>query len=139
MRNIVRRVWKGEAEWLWAILFVPLGFFSWLYRICLLVRESLFGAGILRVETAVIPVISVGNITLGGTGKTPVVEMLSQRLKGEGFSPGIVTRGYKRKREGIFAVDAKRDDPASVGDEPLILARRTGMPVIVGKKRMNAV
>ncbi len=122
-----------------ALLFLPLGFLSWIYRVCLLLRESLFRAGLLRVEKAAIPVVSVGNITVGGTGKTPVVELLSRRLRERGFNPGIVTLGYKRKREGVFGVDAKKDDAASVGDEALMLARRTGLPVIVGKKRIEAV
>jgi len=122
-----------------AVLFLPLGFLSWIYRICLSVRESLFKTGMLRVEKAGIPVVSVGNITVGGTGKTPVVELLSRRLKEQGFRPGIVTLGYKRKREGVFGVNAKKDDAVSVGDEALMLARRTGLPVIVGKKRMQAV
>ena len=139
MGNIILRVWRGEAEFLRAVLFLPLGFLSWIYRICLSVRESLFKTGMLRVEKAGIPVVSVGNITVGGTGKTPVVELLSRRLKEQGFHPGIVTRGYKRKREGVFGVNAKKDDAASVGDEALMLARRTGLPVIVGKKRMQAV
>ena len=139
MGNIILRVWKGEAEFLRALLFLPLGFLSWIYRICLAVRESLFKAGLLRVEKAPIPVVSVGNITVGGTGKTPVVELLSRRLREKGFSPGIVTRGYKRKRGGVFGVNAKKDDAASVGDEALMLARKTGLPVIVGKKRMQAI
>jgi tetraacyldisaccharide 4'-kinase len=139
MGNIILRVWRGEAKVLRAILFLPLGFLSCIYRICLLVRESLFKAGVLRVEKAGIPVVSVGNITVGGTGKTPVVELLSRRLKEQGFSPGIVTRGYRRKRGGVFGVSAKEDDAVSVGDEALMLARRTGLPVIVGKKRMQAV
>jgi tetraacyldisaccharide 4'-kinase len=139
MGNIILRVWRGEAEFLRALLFLPLGFLSWIYRICLTVRESLFKAGLLRVEKAPIPVVSVGNITVGGTGKTPAVELLSRRLKEQGFSPGIVTLGYKRKREGVFGVNAKKDDATSVGDEALMLARKTGLPVIVGKKRMQAV
>ena len=122
-----------------ALLYLPLIFLSWIYRICLGVRESLFRAGLLRVEKAAIPVVSVGNITVGGTGKTPVVELLSRKLKEQGFSPGIVTLGYKRKREGVFGVNARKDDAASVGDEALMLAKRTGLPVIVGKKRLQAV
>ena len=139
MGNIILRVWRGEAEFLRALLYLPLIFLSWIYRICLGVRESLFRAGLLRVEKAAIPVVSVGNITVGGTGKTPVVELLARRLKEQGFTPGIVTLGYKRKREGVFGVNAKKDDPASVGDEALMLARKTGLPVIVGKKRVRAV
>src|SRR5512136_964415 len=117
MGNIILRVWRGEAKCLRAVLFLPLGFFSWIYRICLLVRESLFMAGLLKVQEAAIPVVSVGNITVGGTGKTPVVELLSRRLKEQGFRPGIVTLGYKRKREGVFGVNAKKDNAAGVGDE----------------------
>ena len=121
------------------VLFLPLGFLSLIYRLCLAVREYLFKVGLLKVEMAAIPVVSVGNITVGGTGKTPVVELLSRRLKEQGFSPGIVTLGYKRKRDGVFGVNAKKDDAASVGDEALMLARKTGLPVIVGKKRMQAI
>ena len=139
MDNLILRVWRGEARVLRAILFIPLGFLSWIYRTCLAVRESLFRTGLLSVEKAAIPVVSVGNITVGGTGKTPVVELLSRRLKEEGFSPGIVTLGYRRRRAGVFSVNAREDDAASVGDEALMLARKTGLPVIVGKKRIEAV
>ncbi len=139
MGNIILRVWRGEAGVLKAVLFLPLAFLSWIYRICLWVRESLYKAGVLRVDRAGIPVVSVGNITVGGTGKTPVVELLSRRLKERGFNPGIVTRGYRRTRDGVFSVDSKKDDAASVGDEALMLARRTGLPVIVGKRRIQAV
>ncbi len=86
-----------------------------------------------------IPVVSIGNITLGGTGKTPLVEWLSQRLKAEGFRPGIVLRGYKRERPGIFAVDPAKDSARSAGDEAYMLARRTRVPVIVGADRAEAI
>ncbi len=86
-----------------------------------------------------IPVISVGNISLGGTGKTPVVERISIMLKEKGFHPGIVTRGYKRKRKGVFAVDPHRDSARMAGDEAYMLARRTGLPVIVGSDRALAI
>jgi tetraacyldisaccharide 4'-kinase len=139
MGNVILRVWRGEAEFLRAILFIPLWFLSWVYRMCCAARERAYRVGLLRVDKAVIPVVSVGNITVGGTGKTPVVELLSRKLKEQGFSPGIVTRGYKRKKGGVFGVDAKRDDAASVGDEAFMLAKRTRLPVVVGKKRMQAV
>ncbi len=139
MRNIILKVWRGEAKVTRAVLFVPLGFLSLIYRVCIAAREALFSTGLLKVRRAGIPVVSVGNITLGGTGKTPVVELLSKKLKERGFHPGIVTRGYKRTKPGVFAVDAKTDDATSVGDEALMLARRTGLPVIVGKKRIDAV
>jgi tetraacyldisaccharide 4'-kinase len=133
------RVWRGEARYLRAALFLPLWFLSWVYRICLGAREYLYRAGLLRIEKASIPVVSVGNITVGGTGKTPIVELLSRKLKANGFRPGIVTRGYKRKRTGTFSVDPKRDDAASVGDEAFMLAKRTSLPVVVGTKRIEAI
>jgi tetraacyldisaccharide 4'-kinase len=139
MGNVILRVWRGEAEFLRAFLFIPLWFLSWVYRMCCATRDHAYRAGLLRVDKAVIPVVSVGNITVGGTGKTPVVELLSRRLKEQGFNPGIVTRGYKRKKDGVFGVDAKKDDAASVGDEAFMLAKQTRLPVVVGKKRMQAV
>ncbi len=91
--------------------------------------------GIARVARPSVPVISVGNLSLGGTGKTTVVERLSTELKKRGLRPGIVMLGYKKKRKGAFAVDGKTDTAESAGDEALMLARRTMLPVLVGKKR----
>jgi tetraacyldisaccharide 4'-kinase len=139
MGNVILRIWRGEAEFLRAILFLPLWLLSWVYRIGIGVREYLYKVGLCKVEEASIPVVSVGNITVGGTGKTPVVELLSRKLKEQGFSPGIVTRGYKRNKGGVFGVDARKDDAASVGDEAFMLAKRTHLPVVVGKKRIKAV
>ncbi len=120
-------------------LFLPLLVLSGLYHAALLVRESLYRAGFLKTEKAPIPVISVGNISLGGTGKTTVVERLSRELKGRGLRPGIVMRGYKKKRAGAFAVDPKKDTAESAGDEAAMLARRTMLPVMVGKRRKEGI
>jgi tetraacyldisaccharide 4'-kinase len=139
MRNTIIRVWNGEAQYMRWVLYVPLAFFSYLYQIGLYMREYMYTSGVIKVEKAVIPVISVGNITLGGTGKTPVVEKLSRRLKEEGLNPGIITRGYKRKKKGVFAVDVKNDTAENVGDEAFMLAKKTRIPVIVGKNRLAAI
>lgn len=133
------RVWNGEARVLRLLLFLPLLLLSGLYRVALAGRESLYRAGILRTERAEIPVISVGNISLGGTGKTTAVERLSRALKERGFRPGIIMRGYGKKRPGSFAVDPKRDTADSAGDEAAMLARRTMLPVLVGKKRKEGI
>jgi tetraacyldisaccharide 4'-kinase len=139
MRNTIIRVWNGEAKFIRWVLYIPLAFFSYLYQIGLYAREYMYKSGLMKTERAVIPVISVGNIALGGTGKTPVVEKLSKRLKEEGLNPGIITRGYKRKKKGIFSVDIKNDTVQNVGDEAFMLAKRTNIPVVVGKDRLAAI
>ncbi len=139
MRNAIVRVWSGEAKFMRWVLYVPLVFLSYLYRTGLLMREYMYKSGFAKTGRAIVPVISVGNITLGGTGKTPVVEKLSRLLKEEGLNPGIITRGYRRKKKGIFPVDVKRDDAQSAGDEAFMLAKKTKLPVIVGKNRLAAI
>jgi len=99
----------------------------------------MYNNGRMKMKEVPIPVISVGNITLGGTGKTPIVERLSMKLKAFGFNPGIATRGYKRKRKGTFAVDIINDTAQDVGDEAFMLAKRTKLPVLVGVDRAEAI
>ncbi|MDD3846060.1 MAG: tetraacyldisaccharide 4'-kinase [Syntrophorhabdaceae bacterium] len=139
MRDTMVRVWNGEAKVARWLLYIPLAFFSYLYQIALMAREYMYQTGIMTTQSAPIPVISVGNITLGGTGKTPVVERLSRRFKDAGFNPGIITRGYMRKKNGTFAVDIKNDSAQTAGDEAYMLAKRTRIPVIVGKDRLKAI
>jgi len=122
-----------------AFLFPLLAILSLLYRAALIARESLYRMGFVSMTRPAIPVISVGNLSLGGTGKTTVVERLSSQLKERGLKPGIVMRGYKKRRAGTFAVDTKRDNAQSAGDEATMLARRTALPVIVGKHRAQGI
>lgn len=84
-----------------------------------------------------VPVIVIGNITAGGSGKTPLTLYLAQQLAVRGWRPGIVSRGYGGSAQGVEAV---KDDSeaARVGDEPLLLARRAGCPVFVGRNRVAA-
>jgi tetraacyldisaccharide 4'-kinase len=82
-----------------------------------------------------VPVVVIGNITAGGSGKTPLVLHLVQELSRRGWRPGIVSRGYGGSMTGVEAV-AAASDPLHVGDEPLLLARRTGCPVFVGRDRV---
>lgn len=99
----------------------------------------MYKTGMIKVEEAPIPVISIGNISLGGTGKTPVVEKITSELKKTGLNPGIVTRGYKRKRKGTFSIDVNTDSAADVGDEAIMLAKKSQCPVIVGINRARAI
>ncbi len=101
-------------------------------------RRHAFRAGWLRQQHIGAPVVVVGNITVGGTGKTPVVAWIAEQLDAAGRRPAIVSRGYGgRVGAGPHMVQA--DDPAElVGDEPLLLRRRTGLPVCVGSDRAAA-
>ena len=90
-----------------------------------------------RPETLAVPVIVVGNIIVGGAGKTPLTLWLAQQLQLRGFKPGIVSRGYGGKNALPCAVTAAAD-PAEVGDEALLLARRVNVPVWVARDRVAA-
>ncbi len=101
------------------------------------VRNSLYDRGIFKTHKLARPVISIGNISVGGTGKTPFVIALGELLKQRGIAFDILSRGYLRNSTGIAVVDpnGSRDQ---FGDEPLLLARKLGVPVIVGADRYRA-
>lgn len=111
---------------------------SWLYRGVVMLRSAGYRTGLLRRRRVAAPVIVVGNITVGGTGKTPLVIWLVELLRSEGYRPGIVSRGY-RGRARHWPQQVRPDsDPEMVGDEPVVLSRRTGCPVAVGPDRVAA-
>src|SRR6476646_4112472 len=83
------------------------------------------------------PVVSVGNLSAGGSGKTPFVMMLGELLKARGIKFDVLSRGYGRKSRGVMLVDA-RGLPQKYGDEPLLIARKLQVPVIVGEDRYEA-
>lgn len=112
------------------------------YRGLLEVRDRLYGWGVLKSRRLPCPVISIGNLTLGGSGKTPAAELAVRTLHELGVSPAVVSRGYGRRSTGLRVVaDQKglRVDPYEAGDEPFLLARRLpGVPVVVGENRYEA-
>ncbi|MFO1414628.1 MAG: tetraacyldisaccharide 4'-kinase [Burkholderiales bacterium] len=114
-------------------LLLPL---SWLFRATVVLRRALYRLGIMPVQRVRAPVVIVGNLAVGGTGKTPLVGALAQALAARGFRPGIVSRGYGGSATGPREVRAV-DDPAVVGDEPLIHAA-SGFPVWIGADRVAA-
>jgi tetraacyldisaccharide 4'-kinase len=110
---------------------------SVLYRVVVAVRAAAYRCGLFRQERVDIPVVVVGNLTVGGTGKTPLTAWLVGQLKAQGHRPGVATRGHGRQGQGVLRVDADHA-AADVGDEPLLLARRTGVPVCVASRRIEA-
>jgi tetraacyldisaccharide 4'-kinase len=111
---------------------------SWLYRGIIVLRYAAYRAGVLRRRRVAAPVIVVGNITVGGTGKTPLVIWLVELLRSEGYRPGVVSRGY-RGRARHWPQQVRPDsDPDMVGDEPVVIARRARCPVAVGPDRVAA-
>ena len=126
----IHRAWYDGHGWYRMLL--PL---SGLYWLLTALRRFLYRAGLMRTRRAKVPVIVIGNITAGGTGKTPVTVWLASALAERGFSPGVVSRGYGGSKSGTsMRVDA-RSDPAVVGDEPVLIAMRTGRPVVVDADR----
>ena len=116
-----------------AALYAP----SLIFRAIAAARRGAYRAALLKTERLPVPVIIVGNITVGGTGKTPLVLWLVTLLARHGMRPAIVSRGYGGDLASPRPVTAA-SDPARVGDEPVLLAQRSGCPVWVGADRVAA-
>lgn len=129
----VAKIWYGNSPLVWIL--VP---FSWLYAAIINVRSALYRCKILPALAVGVPVVVVGNITVGGTGKTPLTIWLAGELKARGFSPGIVSRGY-RGSVGAEPVEATpQSDPSVVGDEAVLLSSQSKCPVVVHPDRIAA-
>ena len=120
-----------------AAALLPLLPVSWLFRLLVSVRRGFYRCALLRSYRLPVPVIVIGNLTVGGSGKTPLVLWLVERLRGAGWRPGVISRGYGGGAAGAQPVSPDAD-PGLVGDEPLLLARRGGAPVFVGRDRVLA-
>ena len=109
-----------------------------LMRALVALRRGLYRMRLLRSEHPGIPVIVVGNLAVGGTGKTPLVHWLADSLRAQGWRPGIVSRGYGGKA-AQYPCEVQSDSTAAeVGDEPLLLKQLTGVPVVVDPQRVRA-
>lgn len=102
-------------------------------------RRAAYRRGWLRAERAPVPVVVVGNITVGGTGKTPLVVWLTERLARAGYRPGVVSRGHGGQGGRDPEWVASDSPPERVGDEPVLIAARTGRPVVVAADRPAAI
>jgi tetraacyldisaccharide 4'-kinase len=111
---------------------------SWFYLLLSGLRRSLYRSGVLRRTRLSVPVVVVGNITVGGTGKTPLVVWLAKLLRRQGYRPGIVARGYGGRSTRWPVYVGAESDPDQVGDEPVLLARRSACPVMAAPDRVLA-
>lgn len=120
---------------------VPMGL-RWLSKIFLMLiklRRWAYRRGILKTYQAPVPVIVVGNLTVGGTGKTPAVIWLVNYLRQAGYHPGVISRGYGGQAKNWPQWVTAHSDPRLVGDEPVLVAKRCACPVVVGPHRPDDV
>ncbi|MHB1332071.1 MAG: tetraacyldisaccharide 4'-kinase [Sulfuriferula sp.] len=125
----ITRQWQGTT--LWHALLIPL---SWVFSLVSGLRRALYRRGWLRVKILPVPVIVIGNISVGGTGKTPLVAWLAQALIARGWHPGVISRGYGGNTHIPQQVGIS-SDATHVGDEPVLLAGLLSCPVWVGRDR----
>ena len=125
--------WYGDAPSPWHARLL-----AGLYGAVVSLRRKLFRKGWLRSYKPSMPVIVIGNVSVGGTGKTPLTIAVVQRLRDAGWKPGVASRGYGRNDESSAAWVDAGTPPAQGGDEPVLIARRTGAPVRVDRSRSAA-
>ena len=133
MERQLTRAWYDERAR--PSLLQPLG---WVYGALLAVRRRAYAAGWLSSASVGRPVVVVGNLTVGGTGKTPLTVWLARELSSSGLSVGIVSRGYGSRDSGTPRAVEAGSSWRQVGDEPLILARRSACPTVVASDRVAA-
>jgi tetraacyldisaccharide 4'-kinase len=132
VQSWLNRIWYDRAAPPWWLLPPSLA-----YRAVVGSRRYLYAKRLRKSTRMASPVVVVGNLSVGGTGKTPLVCWLVGRLTDLGFKPGVVTRGYGGSSRNVRLIDSS-DDPKVVGDESVLLARRTGAPVAIGRDRPAA-
>ena len=131
-QDIIQQAWrKKNALFYWVL--VPL---SWLFAAITSIRRCAYRAGFFRSYALPVPVIIVGNIHIGGSGKTPVVIWLVNQLKQQGYKPAVISRGYGGSVKLPTAVTIN-SDANIIGDEPLLIANRCECPVWVGADRVR--
>ncbi len=132
LENLLSREWQRRgvlAHLLWPL--------SLLFGALVALRRWLYAVGLRQPARLPVPVIVVGNIYLGGTGKTPLVIWLVEHLRERGYTPGVISRGHGSDAHSVVEVH-DHTDVAQAGDEPLLIRQRTAVPVFVGRRRVAA-
>lgn len=126
--------WYGRSGWLWLLRPV-----EWLFRCVAAIRRSLYSTGIRQVWRSPKPVVVVGNITVGGTGKTPIVIALIEHMLAKDIKPGVVSRGYGATSSIFPHIVTGQSLVEDCGDEALLVFQRTACPCVVAPSRVVAV
>ena len=131
----LEKLWYNKKNF-FSLALMPL---AGLFFLVVKIRQQAYKRGWISSKKFDIPIIVVGNITVGGTGKTPLVIWLAKFLKTQGLNPGIISRGYGGSNKSSPQAVFPDSDPQLVGDEPVLIARHCGCPVAVTPKRIAAV
>lgn len=133
LAQTIQTAWNNQEKWL--IVLRPL---SWLYRFAFLMNKAMYTHKLKKIYTAPIPVMVIGNITVGGSGKTPLLIQLVKYLQSKGLSVGVISRGYGGV--GPFpALVHKESSPEIIGDEPVLIVQSTGVAMAVGPNRQSSI
>src|SRR3954471_24170612 len=111
---------------------------SAIYGAAIAARNALYDRGLFKSRRLTWPVVSIGNIRAGGTGKTPFTIALGRLLQEKGIAFDVLSRGYGRKRVNSIKLVEPTGSPADFGDEPILISQKLGVPVIVGADRYSA-
>ncbi|OQW70674.1 MAG: tetraacyldisaccharide 4'-kinase [Proteobacteria bacterium ST_bin12] len=131
-QEIIYQAWhKRNALFYWVL--VPL---SWVFALISLLRRYAYRLGLLKTHSLPVPVIIIGNIHMGGSGKTPVVIWMVEQLREQGYEPAVISRGYGGTAKLPTPVYAS-SNPRLVGDEPVLIANRCNCPIFVGANRVH--
>ncbi|SCB97262.1 tetraacyldisaccharide 4'-kinase [Gilliamella intestini] len=131
---MIEKLWYGKNRLFW--LFIP---FSLLYGLIAIFRRFLYQVGILKSWRSPVPIIVIGNLSVGGNGKTPLVISLIESLKQKGLQVGVVSRGYGGKADSYPLILDNTTTTEQAGDEPVLIYQRTSVPIAVSPCRSEAV
>ena len=134
IETTVTRAWQRQAAWLWLLL--PI---SWLYGLITTLRRQAYKAGLLASYRAPVPVMVIGNISVGGSGKTPLIIALVDYLQERGIKVGVISRGYGGDISQMPALVDAASLPNVVGDEPCLIVNMTNAPMAVCPDRKQAI
>lgn len=134
IETAITHAWQRQAPWLWLLL--PL---SGLYGLITALRRRAYSLGVLPAYRAPVPVMVIGNITVGGSGKTPLIISLVHYLQDKGVSVGVISRGYGGNSQNMPMLVTPNSFPSEVGDEPCLIVTMTAVPMAVCPNRQHAI